>query len=115
MELAEFVTLSIQQVIKGVAGADKTAVENHARINPAIAPVDRNHVKSVSHLAGGDILTMVSFDVAVTTVEESGKKGGIGIFVGSIGIGAQGHREAASQSASRIQFTVPIVLPRSGT
>jgi hypothetical protein len=54
---------------------------------------------------------MLEFDVAVTAAEGSEKKGGIGIVVGSFGIGGQKASNISSQSVSRIKFSVPVPLP----
>lgn len=54
----------------------------------------------------------VEFDVAVVAVEEGEKKGGIGIMVGSVGIGGQGKAATSNTSESRLKFTVPIILPQ---
>lgn len=53
----------------------------------------------------------LEFDVAVTTQEDSKTKGGIGIFVGSIGIGAQGQSGTSLSEINRIKFKVPLALP----
>jgi hypothetical protein len=55
----------------------------------------------------------VQFDIAVTVVQGTGKKGGAGIFVGAIGIGGQATSEATNTSISRIKFSVPVHLPGS--
>jgi len=58
------------------------------------------------------LLSNVEFDVAVTAEKSEGTKGGIGVFVGSIGLGAQGKSDLKNQSVSRIKFSAPISLPK---
>lgn len=58
------------------------------------------------------LLTNVEFDVAVTAEEAKGTKGGIGVFMGSVGLGAQGQSETKNTSLGRIKFSVPVSLPR---
>lgn len=53
----------------------------------------------------------VSFDVALTIEEGSGTKGGIGVFVGAIGVGSQGQSDSRSTSLSRVTFSVPVIFP----
>lgn len=112
MELHEFITQSITQIINGV----KTAQEQNttdARVNPS----DLRLGDGVAHKELYDfehhmLLTKVEFDVAVTTEDTKGTKGGIGVFVGTVGLGTQGQSEARNASISRMKFSVPIALPK---
>src|SRR5262245_22082277 len=79
MELDEFVRKTIEQVISGVGAACKHAKANGAEI-------------------GGDTLSPIEFDVAVTTTEGSETKANAGIKVAWIGIGGEGKSEATSSS-----------------
>jgi hypothetical protein len=47
----------------------------------------------------------------VTATEAVGRKAGAGIFVGGLGVGAQGSSQAASSSVSRIKFSVSVFFP----
>jgi hypothetical protein len=53
----------------------------------------------------------VDFDVAVTAVEGKGTKGGIGVFVGAVGLGSLGESNVSSSTVSRIRFSVRVRLP----
>jgi hypothetical protein len=46
----------------------------------------------------GAIAKEIEFDVAVTVIEGTQTKGGIGVFVGPIGIGSQGQSNVSNQS-----------------
>jgi len=100
MNLQEFVTESLKQIMAGVADAQKDSTST-GRINPPSGPFVP--VKEIE------------FDVAVTVSQEQGAKGGIGIFVGAVGIGAQGKAQSANTSVSRIKFSVPVQLPNQET
>jgi len=54
----------------------------------------------------------VRFDVAVTGVEGKEITGKAGISVFSIGAAASGKSETSSSTVSRIQFEIPIELPK---
>src|ERR1700730_8705593 len=82
MDLQSFVTETLKQIAAGVRQAQKDQGEG----------------------ATGSSQN-VDFDVAVTTSEGSDKKGGAGVFVAGVGIGAQGSSSAASSTVSRIKFT----------
>lgn len=58
----------------------------------------------------GDLINMVSFDVAVTATDGTGTKGGIGIVIGAVALGSQGQSENRNEAVSRVQFKVPFAL-----
>jgi hypothetical protein len=98
MELQDFIAETLKEIISGVRRAQESAIELGAKINPR----------------GGSIVEMrsVQFDVAVSTEEGIGEKGGIGVFVGPVGtVGSQNQSDVASSSMSRIKFSVPLKLP----
>ena len=103
MELREFVKETLVQIISGVADAQSSAEVESTR--SAVAP-------SGQGTSDRDTLNQdVTFDVALTTTDKSLTKGGVGVFVGAIGLGSQGQSDSSRLSLSRVQFTVPIYLP----
>jgi hypothetical protein len=116
MELKEFVKETLVQIAEGVHEAGKELKPLNAAVNPS-------HIYTAPHIAGdchaelaprstrSRTLQEIEFDVAVTTSSENGKKAGLGIFVGSVGIGAQDTTDEASHTLSRIRFKVPMVFP----
>ena len=54
---------------------------------------------------------MINFDIVVSTQDMDKAKGGVGIFVGEVGIGVKGEAESQSTAVNRIQFSVPVYLP----
>jgi hypothetical protein len=95
MELQEFVQRTIEQIIAGIKASHQVVTENGGRI-------DTNSFQKIE------------FDVAVTTSEDKEKKGGAGILVWGIGLGAQAKVETNNSCVSRVQFTVPFAVPKSG-
>ena len=98
MELQNFIEETLKQIVSGVRGAQESAFELGAKINPR----------------GGSVVEMrnVHFDVAVSTSEGTETKGGISVFVGPVGsVGSQDQSDVASSSISRIKFSVPVKLP----
>ena len=57
----------------------------------------------------------VTFDVAITVTQEQGEKGGLGVVAGFIAGVAQADSREGESKISRIQFTIPIALPKSGS
>ena len=112
MKLKEFISQSIQQIVAGVYEAQKKHGTD-ARINPSDLRLGSE--TGQKHLFDFDshmLLSNIEFDVAVTTEEGKGAKGGIGVFVGSFVLGSQGQSEIKNSSFSRLKFNVPICLPK---
>ena len=112
IKLEDFVSETIKQVISGVRIAQEYAKENNAKVNPRglTFRTDQGEVR-FWHAASGQVAQDLDFDVAVTTVEGTATKGGIGVFVGPVGLGSQGQSHGINTSESRIKFKVPILLP----
>jgi hypothetical protein len=54
----------------------------------------------------------MEFDVAVTATETTEAKVGVGVFLGSLGIGSQAKSEDGNVIVSRIKFSVPVLYPQ---
>jgi len=112
MELQQFVTESIKQIVHGVADAQSACGSTNARINPVGLTYQRADADSLYWDAeSGRVAERVEFDVAVSTVDEKGTKGGAGIFVGPVALGTQGASGTSSTSCSRIKFATFVILP----
>ena len=60
------------------------------------------------------IVELVVFDVALTEQADATKKSGLGVFLGGAGVGIQGASVTSQTSLARIQFHVPLLLPKGG-
>jgi hypothetical protein len=112
VELKDFVSAVLTQIIDGVKTAQRTGHAKEGEVNPLLSTqqgVLQNQGRLVSRW--GQLVQVVKFDVAVTAEEGKGTKGGIGIFMGGVGLGSQGESKASQASVSRIQFEVPLSLP----
>jgi hypothetical protein len=105
LKLEDFVAETITQIINGINKTHENAKKNGATVNPRIERRNAGETIAVSPIH------TVEFDVAVTTIEEKGAKGGFGVFVGPMGIGSQGKSELSNTSMSRIKFSVPVIFP----
>ena len=112
MELKDFVSQSILQIVDGV----KTAQEQNktdARINPSGLRLSSNVVQSnLYDFEHNMLLSNVEFDVSVSAEKSKGTKGGIAILVGAVGIGSQGQSGKKDQFVNRLKFSIPISLPK---
>jgi len=120
MKLDEFVETSLIEIIEGVKKAQKATKESNKtgievnHINPDVmysadsAPKGKFYATSDRNL-----VHFVDFDVAVTVDTGTAVKGGAGLRVAGIGVGADVQESSQNIVVSRIKFQVPIILPKS--
>ena len=116
MELQEFITTTLVQIARGIENAAKELEGTRAIVNPRNVHAIEGKGNSVYGYLNTQkqfykVVQKIDFDVAVTAEKGTETKGGIGIQVGSIGLGSQGKSEKSNSSVSRICFSIPIVLP----
>jgi hypothetical protein len=114
MNLKEFVSETLQQIVQGVAHA-QSQVEGDGEVNPHFWMAQRGDAAKLKILESnrGKWIHLVDFDVAVTVGESTETKGGIGLVVGPVVLGSRGQSNAENSSVSRIKFQVPIAYPES--
>lgn len=95
MNVKEFVSDTLEQIMTGVKDAQKLTKTSGATIVP--------YNKTDSQ---------IGFDVATTVSEakEAGGKAGVTVF--SIGAGVTGKFEASNSIVSRIAFSIPVDFPK---
>jgi len=101
MDLKEFITLSLTQIVQGVANAqeDVRSLGANAYVTPISSGSVLNRPESIH------------FDIAVTALETTEKSGKAGVQVMGVGAGGQLSQTDGTETVSRIQFSVPIVFP----
>ncbi|HUT58362.1 MAG TPA: hypothetical protein VNA25_10990 [Phycisphaerae bacterium] len=109
MNLREFVTTTLTEIINGIVDAQKAVAGTNARIVPEGGltwgtPDQRTKL-------GTTVCQNVSFDVALTATESSAEKAGIGVWLGSFAFGGQAQSESAGGSFTRVKFSIPVGLP----
>lgn len=112
MQLKEFITETFKQIVDGVVEAQEYAGPKGARISPDNLACRTDQGLQFWDQKTGEIATLIEFDVAVSTTEGTGTKGGVGLFVGPVSLGSQGQSDAGKSSSNRIKFIVPIHLPK---
>ena len=116
MELQEFISTTLVQIVKGIENAKEQLKDSKAIINPRNVSTGGVTHPSIhgyldTHKQFYKVVQKIDFDVAVTAEKAKETSGAIGIHVGSIGLGSKGRSESNSSVVSRIQFSIPIVLP----
>lgn len=111
MDLKDFVSQTLSQIIEGVHEAHNIAVQNNAEVNPQITSNHDQMGKQGILWGVKGAVQIVKFDVALTVTEGTGTKGGIGVFAGAINLGSSGESQSSNMSVSRVQFCVPLSMP----
>jgi hypothetical protein len=111
MNLNEFVKEVLVEVISGIRNAQQ--VEGGAFIVPCNDGGHEyaNHPRfsSSSRIKS----TIVDFDIALTVEDSKKAEGGGGLKVWGIGASLTGEQSSKDTTVSRIQFSIPILLPES--
>jgi hypothetical protein len=111
--LEEFVKSALTDIARGVQGAADPVNALGGEVNPAPYGENRDLATSgVCRAVGGDVMTFVSFDVAVTAVRAGDRDSGIRVAFAGIEAGIGENNKKSFESASRISFKIPIRLPR---
>ena len=112
MQLKNFISQALTEIIHGVSDAQQALGDNGKFINPELSTQQGDHEKHGKNVSiQGQLVQIVEFDVAVTATEGTGTKGGIGVVAGFFAIGSQGQSSSENSAVSRIKFSVPITLP----
>ena len=111
MKLKDFVAETLNEIIDGVMEAQTHYQGKGGSVNPDTLSSSGSPEGKIWDRSSKTYAQKIDFDVAVTTSEGTEARGGVGIFVGPIGLGSQGKLDASNISYNRIRFSIPIVLP----
>lgn len=80
MDLKEFVAQTLSQIVSGVKETQTEVAACGGQVNPHLnaSPAELGRQGFLN--AGGRAAQIVQFDVALTVIEGTGTKGGIGVF-----------------------------------
>ena len=109
MDLGQFVATVLKQIARGVSDAGAPVAELDGEVNPqphSIRAMENRGAMTTYN----SVIQNVDFDVAITTVEQSGQEAGLRV-VSLFDAKAQG--SDLDQVVSRIRFVVPLKLPRA--
>ena len=111
MNLKDFVSETLSQIIDGVKLAQDHAKDAGAVVSPTDLMSPNPDATSLLSGPNAKPVQLIYFDVAVSTAHDKKAKGGAGLFVGPVTLGGQAQSGAASSTVNRIKFSVPIILP----
>lgn len=110
MELQDFIKKALSEIIVGVAEASKTAREHGGSVGSMKLYGYVKENKVITDENDRPVAT-VEFDIALAEANSKDTKGGIGVYLGAVGLGSQGASHGEASTHSRIKFSVPVVLP----
>ena len=119
MDLKQFVSETISQIVDGIIDADSRIAQSGGAVNPSNTVTNKAGDGPYGYYAGNKdkryrpVVQEIQFDVVLNAAEGSETKGGIGIHVGAIALGSAGKSDAETSSQSRVKFSVPLLLPNS--
>ena len=100
MELREFVTSTLVDILDGVAEAHKET--KHGEIAP-------NHNSSGTAMNSGiSNVQTIDFEVSVKADESEGSKGKLRVVAAIIGTNIQGQSSQSSTSVATLNFRIPV-------
>lgn len=117
MDLQHFIKESIVQISKGIIDANKEVMEHGGAVNPRDVTFNKSGEGPYGYYAEDQknsfrrAIEKIDFDVVVSVAQGTETEGGIGLKVGSFGLGSSGKTEKENTSESRIKFSLPILLP----
>ena len=112
MNLQDFIKETLVQIVNGIEDAQLELKETNAIISPKIHNPDPvKEVKGMLLVRDQNPATVVSFDVALTSTEGTGTKGGIGVVAGMVNLGSSGESKQERVNVSRVSVNIPVSLP----
>ncbi|MFA6062503.1 MAG: hypothetical protein WC736_07875 [Gallionella sp.] len=110
MDLQEFIKIALSDIVAGVAGAREEAKKHGGNVGSIRVYGNLKEAKIITD-ENDNPVSNVEFDIALAEANAKDTKGGIGVFLGTVGLGSQGASHGETSTHSRIKFSVPIVFP----
>ncbi len=111
MELHDFISQTIGQIIKGVKIAQNDDNNNGAIINPASINYAGNTSSICIENTTGRPVQIIKFDIGLTASSQDGSVVGAGIFVAAFSLGSKLSENSINSIVHRHSFEIPIALP----
>lgn len=111
MELKDYVSEVLTQIIEGVKKSQEYAAENGAMIMP-IKTYPFNAATADTFVDDRKRLGFaVNFEVAITISSESSKASGFKIGISGIGAKADKDQSSTTSNVNKIAFSIPVFYP----
>lgn len=108
MDLKDFVKVTLEQIVEGVAEAQKSIQARGGIVNPSTQQYQKDGAwNTYQHAMPQEVV----FDVGLTTSDKKGSSEAVGVFLGSINLGKKNDSGLEHVAVTKVKFSVPIVLP----
>lgn len=108
MELKDFIKTTLEQIVEGVAQAQKSIATSGVNINPSGVNFRKDgQFNNYDHAMPQEVI----FDVGLTETDKKGSSEGIGVFLGSVSLGKKNDAGVETVAITRVHFSVPMILP----
>lgn len=113
MELKTFISQALTSIVEGVVEAQAKTQNLGAFVNPGGLTKTTGAVSTdaIWDHRTNNIARLVTFDIAVTVEAGMSTSAKIGVLAGLLDLGAKGASQQKELAASRIQFSLPLLLP----
>ena len=113
MDLRQFVSTTLSQIVEGIVDAQKAVLQHEAYINPGnlMRNATNTSESAIWDNRTNNYARSVVFDVVLTVEEGTNTGAKIGVVAGVFNLGANGASENKQASVSRVQFTIPVLFP----
>lgn len=115
MELEDFVSETLSQIVRGIEKArEETGRQATVGAQVGILPPGDNTGVGVMPVKGsnGDVAHLVNFDVALTASGGAEAKAKLGVVSGLLNTGGEARKDWQNSTVSRVQFTIPLAMPK---
>jgi hypothetical protein len=109
MDIKEFIKSTVTQISEAVTELNSELCKD--KEGTIINPYNVRHANRPASNTGGANITDIVFDLYVSVESGTESGGKIGIFSSIIGVGMEGKSDDSNKQVSRIQFTIPVLLP----
>lgn len=109
MELKTFIKSAITQIVESVEELNNEIQIENVYINPC------SHYKDFDKtIVKGEYfynLSEINFDLTVSAADNAEKGAKVGVVASVVGLGASTKAGTQNSSVSKLQFTIPVMLP----
>lgn len=110
MELKEFVKETLIQITQGIKEAQNECKKHGGLVNPMLeTPISTSEKFEIENKYYP--VSTVDFKIGLMESNTTAGKGGIGVFLPKVSLGAEASKGKENQSITNVEFSVNVVFP----
>lgn len=112
MELQEFITETLTQIVAGINDANEKLKDQDSFVPDAISQTPKDHEYMGYHCGNSfHLLTNIHFDISIDVSETTNKEKKAGLCIHSSGVGIGKNNAECQSTGQNIKFTLPLAIP----